>query len=154
MLVRWSRPHGDVVKPLGRSRSPSNLMSQGSHAKRVPRHTPPPRPPPLPRCRSYVNTTACHSRVSYIDGDAGILRYRGYPIEQLAERSNFLEVWGGGRWRRRAAAAVVHLVAVWCSALAPPISTASLAGPARRCPTWWCTAACPTPASCSAGRRR
>ena len=46
----------------------------------------------------YVNTTACHSRVSYIDGDRGILRYRGYPIEQLAEQSNFLEVcvWGGG----------------------------------------------------------
>jgi citrate synthase len=40
----------------------------------------------------YVNTVACRSRVSYIDGDAGILRYRGYPIEQLAERSNFLEV--------------------------------------------------------------
>jgi citrate synthase len=40
----------------------------------------------------YVNTTACHSRVSYIDGDRGILRYRGYPIEQLAEQSNFLEV--------------------------------------------------------------
>lgn len=39
----------------------------------------------------YVNTTACRSYVSYIDGDAGILRYRGYPIEQLAERSSFLE---------------------------------------------------------------
>lgn len=40
----------------------------------------------------YVNTTACKSSVSYIDGEAGILRYRGYPIEQLAERSNLLEV--------------------------------------------------------------
>lgn len=40
----------------------------------------------------YGNTTACHSSVSYIDGDAGILRYRGYPIEQLAESSSFLEV--------------------------------------------------------------
>lgn len=40
----------------------------------------------------YVNTTACKSYVSYIDGDAGILRYRGYPIEQLAESSSFLEV--------------------------------------------------------------
>lgn len=40
----------------------------------------------------YVNTTACKSSVSYIDGEAGILRYRGYPIEQLAERSRFLEV--------------------------------------------------------------
>ena len=42
-------------------------------------------------CR-YVNTTAVKSKISFIDGDKGILRYRGYPIEQLAERSNFLEV--------------------------------------------------------------
>lgn len=42
-------------------------------------------------CR-YVNTTACKSAISYIDGDAGILRYRGIPIEQLAQRSSFLDV--------------------------------------------------------------
>jgi citrate synthase len=40
----------------------------------------------------FVNTAACSSEITYIDGDAGILRYRGYPIEQLAEESNFLEV--------------------------------------------------------------
>lgn len=40
----------------------------------------------------YMNTTAVKSRISYIDGDKGILRYRGYPIEVLAERSSFLEV--------------------------------------------------------------
>jgi citrate synthase len=40
----------------------------------------------------FVNTAACSSEITYIDGDAGILRYRGYPIEQLAERSNFIEV--------------------------------------------------------------
>jgi citrate synthase len=40
----------------------------------------------------YVNTAPCTSAITYIDGDAGILRYRGYPIEQLAERSSFLEV--------------------------------------------------------------
>ena len=39
----------------------------------------------------FVNTAACTSAVTFIDGDAGILRYRGYPIEQLAERSTFLE---------------------------------------------------------------
>jgi len=39
----------------------------------------------------FVNTAACTSQVTYIDGDAGILRYRGYPIEQLAESSSFLE---------------------------------------------------------------
>jgi citrate synthase len=40
----------------------------------------------------YGNTGACESAITYIDGDAGILRYRGYPIEQLAENSNFIEV--------------------------------------------------------------
>ena len=35
----------------------------------------------------FVNTAACTSEITYIDGDAGILRYRGYPIEQLAEKS-------------------------------------------------------------------
>ena len=42
--------------------------------------------------RGYTNTSAVKSAISYIDGDRGILRYRGYPIEQLAERSNFTEV--------------------------------------------------------------
>ena len=40
----------------------------------------------------FVNTAACSSAVTYIDGDAGILRYRGYPIDQLAEGATFLEV--------------------------------------------------------------
>ncbi|GAB4102405.1 citrate synthase [Micromonospora taraxaci] len=40
----------------------------------------------------FVNTAAASSAITYIDGDAGILRYRGYPIEQLAEKSSFLEV--------------------------------------------------------------
>jgi len=39
----------------------------------------------------FLNTASCRSAISYIDGDKGILRYRGYPIEQLAERSTFLE---------------------------------------------------------------
>jgi citrate synthase len=39
----------------------------------------------------FMNTAACRSSITYIDGDKGILRYRGYPIEQLAERSTFLE---------------------------------------------------------------
>ncbi|MEX1187171.1 MAG: citrate synthase [Gemmatimonadaceae bacterium] len=41
---------------------------------------------------AFLNTAACRSSITYIDGDRGILRYRGYPIEQLAERANFLEV--------------------------------------------------------------
>src|SRR5882757_1668300 len=40
----------------------------------------------------FANTAACSSAITYIDGDAGILRYRGYPIEDLAERSSFIEV--------------------------------------------------------------
>jgi citrate synthase len=40
----------------------------------------------------FVNTASCSSAITYIDGDAGILRYRGYPIEQLAAKSSFLEV--------------------------------------------------------------
>lgn len=40
----------------------------------------------------YTNTTAVISRISFIDGEKGILRYRGYPIEELAERGHFLEV--------------------------------------------------------------
>ena len=39
----------------------------------------------------YGGTAACDSKITYIDGDEGVLLYRGYPIEQLAERSNFLE---------------------------------------------------------------
>jgi citrate synthase len=41
---------------------------------------------------AYLNTASCRSSVTYIDGDQGILEYRGYPIEQLAEQSNYLEV--------------------------------------------------------------
>jgi len=40
---------------------------------------------------AFMNTAACRSAITYIDGDAGILRYRGYPIEQVAEQANFLE---------------------------------------------------------------
>ncbi|RZU48604.1 citrate synthase [Krasilnikovia cinnamomea] len=42
--------------------------------------------------QGFVNTASCSSAITYIDGDAGILRYRGYPIEQLAGRASFLEV--------------------------------------------------------------
>ena len=40
----------------------------------------------------YLNTAPVRSSICYIDGDEGILRYRGYPIEELAEGSTFLEV--------------------------------------------------------------
>src|SRR2546421_7163121 len=41
---------------------------------------------------AYTNTAACRSAITFIDGEAGILEYRGYPIEQLAEKSSYLEV--------------------------------------------------------------
>src|SRR5206468_1548663 len=40
---------------------------------------------------AFMNTASCRSAITYIDGDAGILRYRGYPIEQVAEQATFLE---------------------------------------------------------------
>src|SRR5262245_23063239 len=41
---------------------------------------------------AFKNTASCISRITYIDGDKGILEYRGYPIQDLAERSQFLDV--------------------------------------------------------------
>jgi citrate synthase len=41
---------------------------------------------------AFMNTASCKSAITFIDGDKGILRYRGYPIEQLAESASFLEV--------------------------------------------------------------
>ncbi len=41
---------------------------------------------------AYTNTASCRSAITYIDGDAGILQHRGYPIEQLCEQSTYLEV--------------------------------------------------------------
>ena len=44
---------------------------------------------------AYLNTASCQSSITYIDGEKGILRYRGYPIEQLAEKSTYLETSPG-----------------------------------------------------------
>jgi len=41
---------------------------------------------------AFMNTASCRSAITYIDGDAGILQHRGYPIEQLCEHSTYLEV--------------------------------------------------------------
>src|ERR1700753_2853740 len=42
--------------------------------------------------QGFLSTASCESKITYIDGDKGILLYRGYPIEELALNSNFLEV--------------------------------------------------------------
>src|SRR5260370_15464397 len=41
---------------------------------------------------AFMNTASCKSRITFIDGDKGILEYRGYPIDQLADKSTYLEV--------------------------------------------------------------
>jgi citrate synthase len=41
---------------------------------------------------AYMNTATCTSTITYLDGNKGVLEYRGYPIEQLAEHSSYLEV--------------------------------------------------------------
>src|SRR4030095_5533382 len=41
---------------------------------------------------AFMNTASCKSRITFIDGEKGILRYRGYPIEQIAEKKTYLEV--------------------------------------------------------------
>src|SRR6202166_4537059 len=45
----------------------------------------------FPYDRGFTSTGSCQSKITYIDGDAGVLEYRGYPIEQLAENGDFLE---------------------------------------------------------------
>src|SRR5215212_10645243 len=41
---------------------------------------------------AFMNTASCRSAITFLDGEAGVLQYRGYPIEQLAEKSTYLEV--------------------------------------------------------------
>ena len=40
---------------------------------------------------AFMNTASCQSKITFVDGEKGILRYRGYPIEELAEKSTYLE---------------------------------------------------------------
>jgi len=68
-LKQGSLPGSELAKILDESQQPLRLYDPG-----------------------YMNVINCTSRISYIDGDKGILEYRGYPIEQLAEKSTFLEV--------------------------------------------------------------
>src|SRR3954467_8581934 len=46
----------------------------------------------MPYCPAYMNPASCRSEIPFLDGEAGVLEYRGYPIEQLAEQSTYLEV--------------------------------------------------------------
>jgi citrate synthase len=76
-------PGGEYEMPLVRATEGSNGIGVGKLLSTTDLVTLDP---------GFVNTAACSSQICYIDGDAGILRYRGYPIDQLAERSTFIEV--------------------------------------------------------------
>ena len=92
--------------PAATTQHPSPSATTGpARSTRSPSPTAPSRPPTWARSGStrtspglatydpgFVNTASCQSAVTFIDGEKGILEYRGYPIEQLAEKSNFLEV--------------------------------------------------------------
>src|SRR5438034_7494964 len=77
----------------------------------------PPRPTPFPYTtlfRSFTSTASCESKITYIDGDAGILLHRGYPIDQLAEKSSFLEVCYRSEEQRLNSSHTVISYAVFC----------------------------------------
>ncbi len=61
----------------------------------------------------YGNTGSCRSAITFIDGDKGVLRYRGYPIQELAEQSSFVEtayllIYGNCRRTRRCGASRIR----------------------------------------------
>jgi len=81
--VKLDHPHGQLSLPVRDAVEGASGLNVGSLLKETGYVTFDP---------GFVNTASCASAVTYIDGDAGILRYRGYPIEQLAEKTSFLEV--------------------------------------------------------------
>ena len=86
------------------SDNPSVILHAGDKSVELPVHTGTLGPPCIDIGKLYketgsftydpgfMSTASCRSAITYIDGDAGVLMYRGYPIEQLAKQSNFLEV--------------------------------------------------------------
>ena len=76
-------PAGDLPLPVAASTEGPAGLEAGSLLKETGYVTLDP---------GFVNTASCASAITFIDGDEGILRYRGYPIEQLAEQASFLEV--------------------------------------------------------------
>ena len=98
---------------------------------------------------AFMNTAACRSSITYIDGDKGILRYRGYPIEQLAEHSTYLETaylhperraadgrrsWRRGRIRSRCTRCCTRTSrSSWTASATTPTRWASSSAPSRRC---------------------
>ena len=81
--VVLTHPHGELRMPV----VPATEGSRGINAGKLLSST-----GMVTLDNGFVNTASCSSAVTYIDGDAGILRYRGYSIDQLAEKSTFIEV--------------------------------------------------------------
>ena len=80
LTVTDSRTGKSYDIPVGKSFIKSSDLQKINHKGKVLRGYDP----------GYMNTITCTSKISFIDGDRGILEYRGYPIEVLAERANFL----------------------------------------------------------------
>jgi glutamyl-tRNA synthetase len=78
-------PHLPNGPALMAKLDPSGRMSSTSASST-------PRPGMFTYDPGFTSTASCESKITYIDGDEGVLLYRGYPIEQLAEQANFLEV--------------------------------------------------------------
>ena len=93
---------------------------------------------------AFMNTAACRSRITFIDGDKGILLYRGYPIEQLAEHSDFLETVLPDPVRRAAhgaAARGLDRATSTCTRCSTRTSRSSSRGSATTRTRWACSSA-------------
>lgn len=84
----------------------------------------------------FTSTASCESKITFIDGDEGILLHRGYPIDQLAEHGDFLEtcyllLYGElpRPRRRRKISTIASRATRWCTSRCPPSSVASGATP-------------------------
>lgn len=88
----------------------------------------------------FTNTASCESEITYIDGDVGILRYRGYPIEQLAANCSFLEVaylliYGELRTRRLLRSSLAALSVIRCCTRTSRLSSPRSPRADIRCPS-------------------
>ena len=81
--LKDSRSNEEIELPIMEATSGADIIDIRSIYKRLGYFTFDP---------GFASTASCESKITYIDGDAGLLHYRGYPIEQLAEKSNYPEV--------------------------------------------------------------
>ena len=95
---------------------------------------------------AFLSTASCASNITFIDGDAGLLYYRGYPIEQLAEKSDFLEVcyllMNGDLPDAAQKAEFNHKVTQHTTPTITAIGCASRRKPLKKRAIWSCTMVC------------